>query len=209
MQKKILAVLLILSMLLTFAACGGSAGNGGANNGGGTDANQVDTDNKTETPKSSRDKTWELTNTFASCTLEYDSKYCLDYKYIDESEKNSVYIFADGGQAIVTLMRNTSEEGYVDFFKKEKNAGNGSHYYVKDLVVEAAESCEVNGYKYTLYSFSYKDVYPSQNKEFDENGMFGYVQVGEDVSLLIEECSFSDFAGFVESALYIKDATIN
>ncbi len=208
MQKKILAMLLILSMLLTFAACGGGADNGGTNDGD-SQVNQVDTNNETEAPKSSRDKTLELTDTFVSCTLEYDSKYCESYEYLDEAEKGKVYIFATGGQAVVTLMRNSSEEGYVDFFKKEKNAGNGSHYYVKDLVVEEAESCEVNGYKYTLYSFSYKDVYVSQNQEFENNGMFGYVQVGEDVSLVIEECSFSDFAGFVESALYIKDVTIN
>ncbi len=208
MQKKILAILLILSMLLTFAACGGS-GSGDTNDGGNQDVNVNVNDGADgqETPKSNRDKTWELSSDYASCILEYDSKYCLDYKYIDESDKKSVYIFADGGQAEVALMRNTSEEDYVDYFKKEKNAGNGSHYYVKDLVVEATDSCEVNGYKYTLYSYSYKDVYVSQNQEFENNGMFGYVQIGEDLSLLMEDCSFSDFAGFVESALYIKEVT--
>ncbi len=207
MQKKILAVLLILSMLLTFAACGGGAGNGGANDGGETQANQVDTDNKTETPKSNRDKAFNLENDYASCVLEYDSSYCDTVDYAVSDETDSLYVSSQGGQAVVNLITCYSVDDHIHHFKKEKNAGNNSYYYVKDLVVEKLHSCEVNGYTYETYSYSYKDVYVSQNQEYDNYGMFGYVQLDETNALLIEECSYEDLQTFVESALYIKEVT--
>lgn len=206
MQKKILAVLLILTMLLTFAACGGS-GSGDTNDGGNQDVNvNVNDGADEEAPKSKRDKTFEISNDYASCVFEYDSSYCDTYDYAIDGETGSAYIVSQGGQATVKLTNgSTSAEDYVEKFKQQKNAGNNSYYYVKDLVVEELHSCEVNGYTYKTYNFSYKDVYVDQNQEYENFGMFGYVQLEGSNALLIEECSYDDLKAFVESALYVKE----
>jgi hypothetical protein len=210
MQKKILAILLILSMLLTFAACGGSAGNGGANDGGNQDVNVNDDAGLEETPK--KDKTFELSDGTTTCVLAYDSSIYHEYKYIDESDKSKAEVTTDGGWTTLELKTGcTSAENYIEQYKGELTKGNNSYYMVKDIEITETESCEVEGRTYKLYQYSYVEEYVSQGSEFPANGAFAYVQVSDNVGVLMASCSpmsdgeTSGFKALMESAVYISE----
>lgn len=180
-MKKILTLLVALVLMISLAACGG--GGGGA--------------------ASNRDATYEIVYGDNVCVLEYDSS---SYEVAHENEEMA-YVSGEGGAALVHLIQgSTSADNYIETFKDAKLRGNYSDYYVKDLVVEPMHSCEVNGYTYETYSFSYKDVYVSAGHEYENSGMLGYVQLTDDLAILIEdELFYEDWAAFVESALYVKE----
>lgn len=184
-MKKILALVFATIMVLSLAACGGGSSSGSSN----------------------RDATFELSNEEVTCILEYDSSICEQFVYESEDIKDFAYVNSEAGAALLHLIQGSaSAEQYIETFKDAKLAGNYSDYYVKDLVVEELHSCEVNGYTYKTYSYSYKDVYVSQGHEYENSGILGYIQLTDDAAILIEdELYYEDWATFAESILYVKE----
>ena len=209
MQKKILAVLLILTMLFTFAACGG----GGANDGGNNDVSKVDTDNKTDaSSKIKRDKTFELSDGTTTCVLAYDSSVKHDYQYTGVAEKAEATLQSDYGWTVLTLKSGcTSVDDYIEQYKSELTKGNNSYYMVRDIVITEIDSCQVDGRTYKMYQYTYVEDYVSQGATFDKKGGFAYVQASDNVGILMESCSpYSDgetngFKRFMETSVYISE----
>lgn len=211
MQKKILAVLLMLTMLLTFAACGGSGSD--TNDGGNNDLSQVDTDNKTDaSSKIKRDKTFELSDGTTTCVLAYDSSVQHDYQYTGVAENAEATVQSDYGWTVLTLKSGcTSVEDYIEQYKSELTKGNNSYYMVRDIVITEIESCKVEDRTYKMYQYTYVEDYVSQGSTFDKNGIFAYVQASDNAGILMESCSptsdgeTSGFQRFMESSVYISE----
>lgn len=187
-MKKLLTLLLVVIMTLSLAACGG----GGDSSAGG----------------SSRDASFQLSNENVTCIIEYDSSICDDPQYEMESITDYVYVYSEIGSATLQLIQGSaSADEYVEDFKNDKLAGNYSDYYVKDLVVEPLDSCEVNGFEYKTYTYEYTDVYVSAGQEYENYGRFGYVQLTDDCAILMDDDLYYDnWTEFVESVIYIKEA---
>lgn len=211
-MKKLLVTVLIMAMSASiFVGCGES---NNADSGNDAIVNQdaeVNQEEDVEVSKYNRDASFELSNEDITCMIAYDSAKCEPVEYVMEGEKDVAYIGGELGGAVLEITRGSaSAEEYVENFKEMKHAGDGSYYYVKDLVVEETESYEVNGFTYKVFTYSYVDVYTDPASEYDTNGMFGYVQLTEDIAILMQDFGYEygKWGEFVETTIYVEEAAL-
>ena len=228
-MKKLLILLTAIVMVLSLAACGKETPSNNEDTSSVSqqqetqeapkpveeDPTQQETEEapvseENSTEASGRDKTFELSNEEIVCVIEYDSSICSQFEYDEEDEKDVAYIRSDVGGGLFGLTKgSTSAEDYVEKFKQMKEAGNNSYYRVEDLVVKERHSCEVKGYTYKTFTYSYVDVYVEQNAEYETFGMLGYVQLTDDIAIVVEnDLYYDNWTEFVESMLYIKEVTV-